>query len=192
MATQANVTSTEALEAFRSNLIVFLTKAKRALDDATDEVKRTRQWLQQDQRMNLEGEHRRRTKQLQQAQQELMTVKLGAHKESALAIRQMAVAKAQRDLAEVEGKLRKLKGWSQNFDYQLRPDGEADGQAEPVAQRIAQGDRVSRQPAKNAGCLYGIGRIPDPLPERGAVPQPNRRRRPDLRVRPEAAQARLH
>jgi chromosome segregation ATPase len=121
MATQANVTSTEALETFRANLIVFLTKARRAVDDAGDEVKRMRQWLQQDQRMNLEGDLRRKTKQLQQAQQELMTVKLGAHKESALAVRQLAVAKAQREVEEAERKLRKLKGWNQSFDTSADP-----------------------------------------------------------------------
>jgi hypothetical protein len=118
MATQAKVTSTEALESFRASLIVFLAKARRSLDDASDEVRRTRQWLQHDQRTHWEGEFRRRTKQLEQAQQELMSARLGAasNQQSALMARQMAVAKAQRELVEVEGKLRKLKAWNQNYD----------------------------------------------------------------------------
>jgi DNA repair ATPase RecN len=116
MATQANVTSTEALEAFRSSLVVFLAKARRSVDDSTDGVRRMRQWLQHDQRTHWEGEFRRRTKQLEQAQQELMSARLGVNQQSALMVRQMAVAKAQRELAEVEAKLRKLKSWNQNYD----------------------------------------------------------------------------
>jgi chromosome segregation ATPase len=121
MANQAIVTSTEALESFRASLIVFLAKARRSVDDASDEVRRTRQWLQQDQRAHWEGEFRRRTKQLEQARQELMSVRLASHQESALMARQVAVAKAQRDLAEAEGKLRKLKSWNQNFDTSADP-----------------------------------------------------------------------
>jgi len=123
MAVQAKVTSTEALELFRASLIVFLAKARRSLDDAGDEVRRMRQWLQHDQRTHWEGELRRRAKQLEQAQQELMSVRLGGavHQPSALMNRQMAVAKAQRDLAEVEGKLRRLKGWAQNYDASADP-----------------------------------------------------------------------
>jgi hypothetical protein len=121
MATQANITSTEALDAFRSSLIVFLAKAKRSLDDATEEVRRTRGWLQNDCKSRWEGEFRRRTKMLQQAQQELMSVRLASHQESALMARQAAVAKAQRDLADAEMKLRKVNGWNQRFDTASDP-----------------------------------------------------------------------
>jgi len=123
MATQAKITSTEALEAFRAALIVFLSKARRSLDDATDEVRRVKQWLQHDQRTHWEGEFRRRTKRVEQAQQELMSARLGAdaHQQSALMARQMAMAKAQRELAEVEVKLRKLKAWNQNYDTASDP-----------------------------------------------------------------------
>ena len=123
MSNQAKVTSIEALESFRAALIVFLTKARRSLDDSNEEVRRMRQWLQHDQRTHWEGEFRRRTKQLEQLKQELMSARLGAdaHQQSALMARQMAVAKAQREIAEVEGKLRKLKGWGQNYDTMTDP-----------------------------------------------------------------------
>jgi DNA repair ATPase RecN len=123
MAIQAKVTSTEALESFRASLVVFLAKARRSLDDAGDEVRQTRQWLQHDQRTHWEGELRRRAKVLDQAQQELLSVRLSAavHQPSALMNRQMAVAKAQRDFAEVEGKLRRLKSWTQNYDASADP-----------------------------------------------------------------------
>jgi CHASE3 domain sensor protein len=123
MSNQAKVSSIEALEAFRSALIVFLTKARCVVDDSSEEVSRMRQWIQHDQRTHWEGEFRRKSKQLDQAKAELMSVRLGAaaHQESARMSRQMAVAKAQRELAEVEGKLRKLKGWGQNYDTATDP-----------------------------------------------------------------------
>lgn len=123
MAIQAKVTSTEALESFRANLVIFLAKARRSLDDAGDQVRRTRQWLQHDQRTHWEGELRRRAKLLDQAQQELLSVRLSAavHQQSALMTRQMAVAKAQRELAEAEGKLKRLKAWSQNYEASADP-----------------------------------------------------------------------
>jgi seryl-tRNA synthetase len=121
MADQANITSLEALETFRASLIVFLTKARRSLDEVAEEVKRTRQWLQHDQKVHWEGEHRRRTKQLDQAQQELMSARLATHQESALMSRQLAVAKAKREIAEVEDKLRRLKAWTANFDSAADP-----------------------------------------------------------------------
>ena len=46
MGEQVKVTSLDALEAFRARLIVFITKAKRSVDMATDEVRRARQWLE--------------------------------------------------------------------------------------------------------------------------------------------------
>lgn len=121
MATQAHVASTEALEAFRANLIVFMTKARRSVEDSTDAVRRMRQWIQHDQRMHWEGEFRRRKKQLEQAQQELMSTRLASHQQSALVARQLAVTKAQHEITEVEGKLKRLKSWSQNYDASVDP-----------------------------------------------------------------------
>jgi hypothetical protein len=116
MANQARVTSTDALEAFRANLILFIGKAHRALDDTGDEVRRTRQWVQHDQRMHWEGEFRKRTKVLDQTQQELMSTRLTGNHETALLVRQAAVNKAKRALDEAQEKLRCVKGWAQNYD----------------------------------------------------------------------------
>jgi hypothetical protein len=126
MATQARVTSTDALENFRASLIVFQAKARRAVNDVGDEVRRTRLWLQHDQRIHCEGECRRWTKALQQAEQELMSVRLTGGNETARLARQAAVNKAKRSLEEAEGKLRRVKAWTQNFD----------GRADPVVKRL--------------------------------------------------------
>jgi len=75
MANQVRVTSIDALEALRSALIIFLTKARRSLDDARDDVRRTRTWIQHDQRFHWEGQVRQRQKKLDQAEQELLSAK---------------------------------------------------------------------------------------------------------------------
>ena len=60
MATHAYITSVDALEVFRASLIVFLNKAHSALDQASDEIRRTRGWIQYDRRSYWENEARRR------------------------------------------------------------------------------------------------------------------------------------
>ena len=42
---EANVKSIDAIERFRAALLVYAAKAKPLLDDANDEVARTRVWL---------------------------------------------------------------------------------------------------------------------------------------------------
>ena len=56
MATQAKVTSIDALEEFRSRLIVFLNKAHAAVDQVNDDIRRTRTWIQHEQRTHWENE----------------------------------------------------------------------------------------------------------------------------------------
>jgi hypothetical protein len=122
MATQARVSSTEALETFRAALIVFVGKARRSVDDVGDDVRRTRQWLQFEQRARWESELRRRTKLLKQAQQELASVRFGGqHQESAAMARQVAVTRAKRAVDEAENKIKKVKGWGQNFEHATDP-----------------------------------------------------------------------
>jgi len=147
MAVQAKITSTEALETFRAALIVFTTKARVAVADASDSVKRTRQWVQHDQRMYWEGEYRRRKKQLEQAQAELISVN-GPHQQAARMARQMAVAKAQREIADAEAKLRKLKAWSQNYE----------GVADPILKRIDRLGSILNDMPKAAAYLVAVQR----------------------------------
>jgi vacuolar-type H+-ATPase subunit I/STV1 len=117
---QAKVTSIEALESFRSQLIVFLTKAKAALDEISEDVRRTRNWLQVDQRNHWQGEIKRRRRKLDEAQQELFSAKLATFT-SATTLQEAAVIKARRSMYEAEEKLRALKHWSRNFDSTVDP-----------------------------------------------------------------------
>ena len=56
MAEQAKVTSLDALESFRAKLIVFLSKSRRSIDEVSDEIRRTRNWLQGEQRVHWEAQ----------------------------------------------------------------------------------------------------------------------------------------
>ena len=120
MAEQAKITSLDALERFRADLIVFITTAHRCVDEAGDEVRRTRQWLQGEQRMHWEGEARKRKRVLDQAEADLYSARLSGLKDRTL-VQEEAVRKAKRAMAEAEDKLRALKKWNRDFDHSADP-----------------------------------------------------------------------
>ncbi len=120
MSTRAKVTSVDALESFRANLIVYTSKARNALEEISADVLRTRIWVQQDQRTYWQNQIRRRTKILEQAQQELFSAGIANLREVTTA-EQMAVKAAKRSLVEAEEKLRVLKKWTREFDTRTEP-----------------------------------------------------------------------
>lgn len=120
MAEQAKVTSLDALESFRARLIVFLTKGRRALDEVTDEIRRTRNWIEGTQRTHWEAEVKKRKKRLEQAEAELMSAKFSEFIESPT-VQQMQVRKARRALEEAEDKLGKVKRWARDYDNYADP-----------------------------------------------------------------------
>jgi len=115
---QARVGSIDAIQAFRAVLIRHAERARRSLDDVTGEVKRTRGWLETEQRQKWEGEHRRRARHLEQAEQELFSARLSSMKQDKSA-QQMAVKKARRSLMEAEEKLAVIKRWRQAYDARV-------------------------------------------------------------------------
>jgi hypothetical protein len=120
MATQAKVTSIDALENFRASLIVFLNKAHSALDQSSDEIRRTRSWIQHDQRTYWESEARRRARALAQAEQELMSARMIKALDN-LTTQQQAVNKARHALEDASEKVRKVKLWMRDFDGTIEP-----------------------------------------------------------------------
>jgi hypothetical protein len=120
MATKANVTSVEALESFRANLIVYLGKARPALEEVSDNVIRTRVWLESDRHVFWEREVRRRLQKLQDAQQALFSAEISSLREVSAAER-AAVVKAKRALDEAEDKLKIVKRWIRDFANQVEP-----------------------------------------------------------------------
>jgi hypothetical protein len=120
MAERAQVRSVEALEAFRSNLIIYLSKARPTLEEVSTDVQRVRSWLENEQRVHWEGEVRRRTRALEESQAALFSSRLSRIREASAA-EQMAVQRARRALDEANGKLRTLKQWARAFDNRVEP-----------------------------------------------------------------------
>ena len=120
MPDRAHVTSVDALESFRANLIVYLSKARPTLEEVSSAVQRTRGWLDNEQRAHWEGELRRRSRALEEAQQALFSSKLSSFRETS-ATEQMAVQRTKHAVEEAEGKLRVLKQWSRVYDNRVGP-----------------------------------------------------------------------
>ncbi len=89
MADKAHVTSLDAISAFRSDLLVYISKARPTLEEVSAEVLRTRMWLENEQRTQLEAELRRRARDLEQAQQALFSSRISSlREETAAEVRQ--------------------------------------------------------------------------------------------------------
>jgi chromosome segregation ATPase len=120
MATRANVTSIEAIDAFRSSLIVFLTKARPTLEEVSSDVQRLRSWLENEQRNHWENELRKREKALENALQALFSAQIAKLRRESTA-EQVAVHRAKRAVEEAREKLRILKNWTREFDSRVEP-----------------------------------------------------------------------
>jgi hypothetical protein len=120
MADRAQVTSVEAIESFRSSLILFLSKARPTLEEVSSDVLRTRLWLQNDQRARWENEFKLRSRALERAQAELFGSRLSKI-QTATAAQQMAVIRARRAVHEAEAKLRVLKKWDRELENRSEP-----------------------------------------------------------------------
>ena len=101
-------------------MIQFLGASGSALEAVRDEVRRTRTWIQQDQMMRWQGELKRLSRELEQAEAELFTSRLSAMT-SHSAARQMAVTRLRRKQREVEAKLARVRKWGQNYDSLVEP-----------------------------------------------------------------------
>ena len=120
MPERAKVTSLEAIEAFRSRLIVYREKAGRVLDEASEEVLRTRMWLENDRVTFWEGQIRRKHKELEMRQQELFSAQISGMRDASF-VQQQAVQKARHALRDAEDKLRLVKVWNRQYDQRVEP-----------------------------------------------------------------------
>jgi hypothetical protein len=120
MPERAHVSSIDALESFRSTLIIYLTKARPTLDEVSSDVMRTRVWLEDEQRTHWEHEFRRRARALQEAQAALFSARLSSFREESSA-EQMAVHRTKRAFDEAEAKLRVIRKWNRDFDNRVEP-----------------------------------------------------------------------
>jgi len=120
MSDQANVSSIDALEAFRADLIRYVERARVALEDSEGEVRRTRSWVEVDRAGHWTMQLKQRVKKLEQAEAELYNVAITRPRENH-AVQKMQVVRAKQDLDEAEMKIRKLKHWRQTFDNRVTP-----------------------------------------------------------------------
>jgi hypothetical protein len=120
MADKAHVSSLEAIEAFRSHLIVYVSKARPALEEVSADMLRVRSWLENDQRSKWENEIRKRQKAFEQATQELFSARLSKLSQS-IAVQQLAAHRAKRALDEAMEKLRVIKRWAREFEGRVQP-----------------------------------------------------------------------
>lgn len=119
MAKRAQVTSTEALEAFRARLVVYREKAQVALDSVRDEIVQTRVWVQGEQREHCEHEVRRCGRQLEEARQARFGAEIATFRDTDGA--QRAFTRARRELEAAREKLRKVIRVNRQFDSRVEP-----------------------------------------------------------------------
>jgi len=120
MATRVNVTSIEAIEIFRTSLVVYLSKARPTLEEVHSEIARTRGWVQGTQRIHWEGVAKRCARQLEEARAALFSANMSNLGE-ATAAEQMAVTKARRAQEAAQEKLRVIKRWDRDFENETAP-----------------------------------------------------------------------
>ena len=120
MPDRANVSSIDTIDRFRSSLIVYLEKARATVDDVSDDVQKTKFWLEGEQTRKWQMEIRKRTRRLEEAQQELFTARLSGFTEDTQ-FQQMAVNRAKRELEAAEQKMKTIRRWMRDFDSVVMP-----------------------------------------------------------------------
>jgi multidrug resistance efflux pump len=120
MADQARISNLDAIESFRTALIIFISKTRQSLETAQDAVKKTRSWLQLEQPAYWSSQIKLRQKKLDQAQQELMSARLSEFVDTP-SMQQMAVRKARAALEEAQAKLQRTKTWARDYDRTVDP-----------------------------------------------------------------------
>jgi ribosomal protein S20 len=120
MSQRAIVTSVDALDSFRSALLLYVSKARPTLEEVSSEVMRTRVWIESEKRTYWENQLRAAGRGLEEAQQALLGARMSnLRKESAAEV--MAVQRAKRKKEEAEEKLRKVKQWNREFESRVQP-----------------------------------------------------------------------
>jgi hypothetical protein len=120
MAERAQVTSVEAIAAFRSSLIVYLAKARGAIDEISGDVLRARRWLEDDRQRHWKQELRLRERKLEEARNELSTARLSSLKTGS-SVQLVAVQRAERAVREAEAKLILIKKWDRDLENKSEP-----------------------------------------------------------------------
>ena len=120
MAQQARITSVEALETFRAALVLYINKARPALEEVSSEVQRVRSWVEDEQHHRWVAEGKRCSRILEEAQASLLTARMSNLRQESHA-ELTAVHRARRAKEEAEVKLRLVRQWHREFDNRVQP-----------------------------------------------------------------------
>jgi hypothetical protein len=120
MAESANITSADAIAAFRAALIVFLGKVRPLIEETSGEIIRTHQWVEDDKRRDWDHQFKMRWRKLEEAKAELFNATLSKLQEAS-SLHTMAVQRADRAVREAEGKLAMLRKWSRDLSDKAEP-----------------------------------------------------------------------
>ena len=127
MSESAQVTSVDAIEAFRASLMLYLSKARPGIQQVCAEAQHTRIWVQTTQRQYWEHQLKLRYRKLEEAKEALFSARISQFSHSTL-LETMAVQRAQRAVAEAETKLALVKKWG----------GEIENRADPLVKQLDQ------------------------------------------------------
>ncbi|MGC3958728.1 MAG: hypothetical protein QM813_12550 [Verrucomicrobiota bacterium] len=156
MPERAKITSLEALESFRARLIVYREKASRVLDEVSDEVTRTRLWLETDRPTYWQNQIRRLSRELEQAQQELFSAQLSGLRDASIN-QQVAVQKLRRSIRAAEDKTKTIKQWQRQYRHAHRNARPPGGEATPLpGTRSQQSHQLSERSHQEHRRLCGI------------------------------------
>jgi len=118
----AHVSSIDALESFRSSLILYLTRSRAVLDDVTQEIVRARIWLETDRQVHWKRQIRLRTAAVSQAEAELVTARLSGDA-GVIVDRRRALAKARDALRQAEESRDRVRRWLQRYATDVEARG---------------------------------------------------------------------
>ena len=120
MADQAGVHSIEALERFRSALVIYQEKATASLHEIAYEVGRTRQWVQDEKLPYWTAEIRRLQRDLDDAQQRLFSAEISDFRDTPSA-EQRDVKRLRESKRLAEEKLHTTRNWARQYDTVVAP-----------------------------------------------------------------------
>lgn len=170
MAERAQVQSIEAIEAFRSRLIVYLSKARPVVEEVGTELNRIQRWIETERLRECERELRQRARAAEEAEAALFSARLSTFRDT-MASEQLALHRAREALARAEEKQRAIRRWMREFgprtESLARQVGSLDSVlAQDMAQAVAWLSQAIRALAAYAD-VHPVGNRP---PEAGIVP----------------------
>lgn len=173
------VHSIEALERFRSALVVYQEKAMAVLHEIGYEVGRTRRWVQDERLGFWKAEIRRIERSLDDAEQQLFRAELSEFRDTPSA-EQRQVRRLREAKRAAEEKLRTTESWAREFETRVGP------LVKPVERLRSELEGVSHAIHSLSGMIKALEDyanaarpgVPPPAPPDGALSPPKPPRLP--------------